>query len=623
MLRAKRVKNGTTGGSRISSVAVGAWLIFGWSRPAFADDQPHLRLAPIQFRTEVGGNLQYTYERYTIGAERTTQQRLDLGVGAGFVARSFIWQPWLAKVTGAFFVNVTTDAARITTSNGNPLPTSRSGNTTILGDARLDVLDRSRFPFAAHIYRSGNQANGFLAGTNSDFVNTGLDLTQQYRARNGLFDAIGGFVYATNGRADFGSEDIRRQANLTLNAEPYAHQTVRVIGTLSTEEHPLKGDNSMNNSFMGTHIYQPTPGFSVGTLLDLNHLDFNVTSPTSPQQSAYTSQQLSSTSAWRPEGTALTMTGSARVFRENSAANGVSSPASNDTNLDIGANYAWSPLIRMYGSLNVDDSNGVQTVMSTANLTAQKGFGAKGVSEYEGFRYTKSVNASLSNTTNTTTNADQTTTTTSVQSLGTNIGHDLSRAAKIGSGNFRMDLNQGLSTVVTTAGSPTTRLLSTGSLAWNRNDSSGMTVMRLSGADNRYLSTPNSFFDLINLQASRSEQVGRDQSLIGNLTIQGTRSGSRIVPGSPFITSPSADLTYHNMKLFHVKNLDFTSTLQLHGAEILSYKDPTYQPQPSTASWDNNLNYFIGRLKVALTTHVAEISNTLQSSILFTMNRSF
>jgi len=261
--------------------------------------------------------------------------------------------------------------------------------------------------------------------------------------------------------------------------------------------------------------------------------------------------------------------------------------------------------------------------VSTANLTAQKGFGARDVSEFQGFRYTKMVSASISNTTNTVTNANQTTTTSSVQSLGTNIGHNLSRAINAGSGSFRMNFNQGLSSAVSSSGGPTERLLTNGSLGWTRNDTGGMTALRLSAADSRQLTGREAFFQLINLQASRSEQVGRDQTLVGSLTLQGTRSGSKVTPGSPFVASPSADLTYHNLRLFRVKNLDFISTLQIHGNQLMSYRDPTYQSAPASASWDNNLNYFIGRLKVALTTHIAEISNTVQSSVLFTMNRSF
>jgi hypothetical protein len=617
MRRSKRVKNEATGAGRASCVTAGTLLIISWSCPAFPDEQPHLRLAPIELRTTAGGNIAYTFQRNTFGKDKSIQQELDLGVNAGIMARTFIWQPWLARVTGMLQVATGTN-----TTQGTTIPTNRSGNTFITGNGNLQVLLHSRFPFTGHVYRSLNETNGFLSNINSNYVNTGIDLLQKYRSKDGKLDSSAAFSRAMGGRANFSTEDISNQLNIDLRSEPFRYQTVRLAGSAGNTNHPIKGERSFQNSLVGDHTYEPNPELSVASFLNLIKTSFTLPPPAAiPLQQDYNSQQLSSVAAWRPEGSPLTVTGSARIFRTNSSSNGVVTPTVNDTNLNLGANYAWSPLLRMYGSVNVNDNNGFQSITTNANLSAQRGFGDKNVSDIGGFRYSRSAGASLSNTTTTTTASDQTTTTTSVQSLGGSLGHDLSKTTQLGSGNLNMAAHQSLTAVISSATSPATQLNTGGSLGWQSTDNHGTTVMRLQANDSHRLSNPTRFFQMINLQAYRTEQVGRDQSLTGSLTLGGSRSGDRKLT-TPFVATPSADLHYTHNRLFKVKHLDFDSSLSIQGAQIMSSRDSN-QLDSASATWNNNLYYFIGRLKMQLHMGVQEVHNTTQSSILFTMNRTF
>lgn len=619
MLRPKRVRNGTTGAGRICGVVV-ASLIFGWSRPAFPDEQRHLQLAPIQFRSTVGGNLGYTFLSNTLGANTSSQQLLDVGVAVGIAARSYLWQPWLARVTGTLGIGVSANR----TSYGMA-PATRSGNVMVTGDGALNVLQYSRFPFSAHVYRQENQANGFLSGINSNYINSGLGLTQNYRSRSGRLDSLVSYIHNTSGRASFGTEETTNQLNFTLTSQPlYSHQTFRVVGAVTRRDHPLQGENSLADILVVNHLYQPNTALVVGSFGNLIKTSYKISPLTpgiSPQQSDYNSQQLSSLASWRPEGSALTMTGSARLLRSDSSSNGVAAPQFDDTNLNLGANYAWSKLLRMYGSVNVNDNSGIQTVSTNAALAAQKGIGEQDAIKLGGFRYTRSVGASLSNQTITTGSSNQTTT-SSVQRLGGNLGHALDNSTQFGSGRLSTNLNQTLSTLLSTQGSPFTHLNSGGSMSWQRMDGNGTTMLSLRAADSRTLSGTQNFFQLINLQASRDERMARNQSLIGNLTVQGSRSGARGVSTTPFTATPRADLRYHHLRLFNVKNLTFDSTLQILGADIVSSHNLT-TPNQASVSWDNDLNYFIGRLKLRLYSHIAKVNKVTQSSLLFTMNRSF
>lgn len=199
----------------------------------------------------------------------------------------------------------------------------------------------------------------------------------------------------------------------------------------------------------------------------------------------------------------MTLTGSARLLKSNSnssSSNVVTATQFDDTNLNLGANYAWSRLLRMYGSVNVNDNSGIQTISTNAALAAQKALGERETIMLGGFRYTQSIGASLSNQTITTSGPNQTTT-SSVQQLGGNLGHDLIKITKIGNGNLTTDLNQGLSTILSTRGSPYTHLNSAGSLSWNNSEGRGTTTMRLNATDSRDLSGTQRFSQLINLQS--------------------------------------------------------------------------------------------------------------------------
>ena len=252
------------------------------------------------------------------------------------------------------------------------------------------------------------------------------------------------------------------------------------------------------------------------------------------------------------------------------------------------------------------------------------------------YRYTRYGTASLSNATvtsssnlTTTPGSANLTNTTSVQSLGGNLGHGLSKSTHLDGGTLTINLNQTFSEVLSSRHTPFSHLSSNGSWSWRRSAGRETTYFRLTASDSRDLSGRQSFFQLINLQAVRDVLLIRHQSLNGNLTIQTTRSGySGKYNGvsTPLITSPSASVRYDNQRLFSVPNLTLTSALQLTAHDIVSSQTNQSgfsSANTATAAWDNDVNYFIGRLRLRALLHIAEVNNTTQSSLWFTMNRGF
>jgi hypothetical protein len=626
MLRQKRIKNGTTGAGGMSSVVV-VWLILGWSRPAFSDEQRHLQLAPIQFSTTTGGYVDYLIMRDSYSGNAVTQQTLSAEANVLFRASSFFWQPWLARVSGSLGLGVGDGISSSSNSSSNT-----SGNKSIMGDANLNVLAYSRFPFNARAYRTNSQTTGYLSDTNSNFQSSGYSLDQTYRTRDGRLDSIASFTRGISGRVNYGTEDINNQFNFTLSTQPlYSHYTLRVIGLVNDVDHPLTGEKGMVESLVVNHLFQPNDFVQVGTLVNiLKNSNTLASGPTKQDDSS--SRQLLSIASWRAAVTPINIVSSARISEADVETDGVTSSKTSDTNFNIGANYAWSPLIRMYGSVNVNDSSGIQTTSTNAGLTAQKGFNEREVATLGGWRYSQTVGASLSNSTNTITNGASNTTSqttnSSVQSMGGNFGHNLSKSTSLGKGSLTTTLNQSISEGLSSAVSPSARLNSSGIVTWNSMEGRTHSILQGRVMDSRYFTGTQNFSQLINLQASRDQQMAHNQSLIGSLTIQGSRTGANNIPTTPFILSPSGNLNYRHQRLFAVKHLDFDSSLNIIGADIVALQGSAPQQDVSiqehaNTDWENNLTYVIGRLNMRLSARIAEVNQATQYSIFFHMNRSF
>ena len=623
MCRSKRVKNESTEVKRLSSLVLVTGLIFSWSQSAFSSEPPHLQLAPIQLISRVGGNIGYSFQGTRVGSFSASQQSLGGNVNLTVAARSYLWQPWFSRVSGVLGVGM---SAAINQSSNSP--TTQTTGTSLTGETSLNMLPYTRFPFTARIYRNETLTNGFLIGSNSNYINSGFDIIQNYRSLDGRLDSTTSYGRSTNRQGSATPNNITEQVNIYLTAQPlYSPQTFNVVGALSNIYRPLRGERNIMDTLVANHRFQPNSSASVSSILNLIK-STNIITPAFGRQQKYDykAQQFSSFASWRPEGNPLTLTSSARLFRSNSRNNGLLASEFNDTNLNLGANYAWSNLLRLYGSVNINDNSGVQTISTAAALTAQKGFGERSSTTLGGFRYTRYVGASLGNQT-TTTNSQNQSTTTSVQQLGLNAGHSLSKNTTLGNGRLGTDLSQGLSTTISSRGSPSTRLNHNGSLTWSRSAGKETSMVSLRAADSRALSNPQNFFQLINLQASRNERLALNQSLLGNLTVQASRSGSKGV-STPFIGSSSADLTYHHERLFKVKNLIFYSTLKIQNKDIVLSKSAASQQDSTTqdhgnVSWENNLDYFIGRLKLNLNTRVLATNNIIQSSLFFSISRSF
>lgn len=620
MLRAKLVKNGASGAGHISGVVVVACLIFGWSRPAFSveppaapDEQQHLQLAPIRLSRSFGGDIGYIFQRTASGASKTVRQSFGVGVTAGVSVRSFFWQPWLAQVSSNLTASVNG-----TSTNSNTTPTYNSVNTFINGDAALNLLRSSRFPFEARIYRNDSRYAAFYSGTNLVTQTTGYSLSQGYTSRDRRLSGNASFASDKSGGPNT-SPSYSDIFSFDLAYVLTRYQVLSITGNTTRENQPAQGRSFLSDTLVANHVYRPNSFFSVASLA--NQYDMTqVRSPT--KQYDANSLQFSSFASLRPEKSPLTMTSSVRFLRSDFSSNGIIAPTLKSSNFNLGANYLFSPLIRMYGSVNVADSLGTQTVSTDAALSAAKPYRATIKNDIGGFRYSGTIGGSLSTNNRTSTNSASQTTTQNSLNLGLYLSHALDKTTVLGAGILSKNLNQTVSTGVSSSGLSISKLNSGGSLTWSRAEAKETTLLRLSARDSRNLSGKQNIFQMINLQASRNESIGNNQSLHGSLTVQATHTQLAGVQNIPNTITPSAEMVYRNQRTFKVRHLTFESILLIADTNIAPTQGQGYQNQ-ATRSWDNNFAYNIGRMNMRLDTRLAIIGNGTTSSIIFVMTRRF
>lgn len=621
MLRPKLIKNSSSGLGHLSGTLVVVFLILGLSRPAFADEtaaapdeQPHLQLAPINLRHSVRGNVGYTFQRNTLDGTTTTQQALGLNVKANVGIRSYFWQPWLATITG----DLTGDFLGTGTS-GNMTPTYKTVTTTTGGDVSLNVLSSSRFPFSAKIYKQDGRTDSFYNGTSQVNQTSGYRLSQAYTSRRITGNAT--FNSSKSGGPNI-STDYADTFNMGFTVQLGRNQSVTVTGDTAKDDQPGRGRSTSRDSLVVNHIYKPNDQFAIASLVNQLNSNYNLVQGGVTTQSMSNWQQFNSFASFRPQATPLTMTSNVRLIKSDTNSNGTDTSAPKSSNFNLGANYLFSPRIRLYGSVNVADNLGVQTTSTNAAVTATKPFITKSTTMIGGFRYSGAVGGSLSSANQTSIDSANQTTAKNALNLGVYLTHALNKDSEIGMGHLTETLQQTISSAATNRGTHGSKLGTGGSVSLTRVEGKETAVLRLGANDSRTLSGPSQVFQMINLQASRGEAMSRNESLQGSMTVQATHSEIAGQQSIPNTLTPSAEVTYRNRRAFKILRLNFESNVRIADTNIAPSQGYNARDQ-ATRSWDNGFDYQIGRLTLRLSSRVAKIGSSISSSVFFMMGRAF
>lgn len=616
MFREKRLKNDTIGTSQISYAAFLVWLVFGIPCAALSAEESSapterttLRLAPIRFAISGGGNINYLLRHDRDPYGNSTNQSAGIMVFSSIQAYSFIWQPWFARVGAGLGLELSNNRSSSTQSES-----SKSTSVGISGNASLNLIPQSRFPFGASLFKRNSRQKSGLNANDSSGQTFGLYLTQGYSSRNSLTQGNMAYNYTA-------SQDTRSNPNkkntfsLDLSHQPFIYHIYRIGANIAREYRPLIDYRSLINTLNSGYTYKPSVTFSVTSALNLYKASYRQAN----NSSSTSSQQFNTLSAWRPQNSSLTLTGSARIYKFQSSSNTISSRQSDLTNIYLGAYYVLSQGIRASGSIIVTDSLGTQTLATNATLTSVKAF--TDVTNISGFVYKRYISGSLSNQNRSTSGSSQSSSTS--QSLSLSAGHSLTNNTRLYGSPLISNVNQIISSSISSSAStsPNAHLSTSGSMAWARagqKDRSNTTV-RLSASDSRDLSSNSNRtpMQIFNLQAGRNEGLARNQSLYGNLTMQLTRQGASSTTQSSRSSSANANLNYKHMRAFNVPRLLFISTIRIDHNNLIN------KQTEDIFSWENNLLYTIGKTDLGLYVIYMESNNIKHSSLTFKASRSF
>lgn len=569
------------------------------------DERPFsLQLAPVR----VWGNVGYEMRRETIENQSYSLQSLITKINAS----TFIWQPWFAQVSGG--VGLTTSATE-STQDG------RGSNNFQTGNAALNLLPYSRFPFEAHYDRSDNTLDTGLSTVDSSYHTTRYGLIQRYRTPTGNTQYMASYDHNTWDSTIYSSD---QQDLMRLEmTQRLTNQTLQINDDYTKDERPQTSESTTTNNLVIRHSYIPNPTFSVENLGNASQTNYRLVQG----ENNIRYQQISSSAFWRPVQRPLTVTGSARLFGMESASGGSPSSVQHSANANLGAYYELSRNTRVNSSANVNvtESNGYQT--ETSNQSAGVTYQSDGY-DLGTFRYSGFAGSTFTNRIDPVDNG---------RHLSLLLGHSLNRSSGLGAGTLGLNLNQTLSSDFDTSMSPIARLAHSGSMTWGHTEGASSTFLRLSASDSRTVDGTQDFFQLLNLQASQNKGLSRNASWSGNLTIQMVRqktgtpqTATATTPATPdtpvtTVTSSSADLSYRNQRAFGVPRLRFVSELRIYGDTPLPVVSSPQQQE--TRSWENRLDYSVGLLQLRLSARISEVNNnnsiTRQSLLMFSMNRPF
>lgn len=552
---------------------------------------PKLQFAPVEFG--VGGDIGYNTQRQTIGSEKTTAQFLSTNVRA--VANSFIWQPWFAQVKGGLGLGF----------NKSSAASNKSSSNSVTGDASLSLLPASRFPFSAKFSRNNNSQNVNL-GASSSFQTTNFGLSQRYRPLTGDSQYAVSYdhdIWKSTNQYEDKQDQLKLDTTHQIN-----NQTLKISGDSTRNVRSSTNDSTLTNMLTATHNYRPDPALSVETLANLIQTNYRLTG--TGTNLSYT--QLSSSAFWRPAEKPLTVNGSVRVFGlvSESTVNSAAASKSITANANVGAYYELSKQIRLNGSANVNvtETGGSQLVSTNQAVGATYQPAAIALGNYS---YSRSLSGGLNNTT-----SDS----GSEQHLTLSPTHGLSRNLDFGGGKLGLNLNQSASADVGSNSMSTMSLTHSGSMGWSMSGDRKTKMLRLSASDSRAVVGTEYFFQLINLQATLDETFSRYSSWNGNLTVQAVRQATGTEPVTT-TTTTGADLSYRHQRAFNVPRLRFTSDLRITGdafIPVLATPD-----QQDSLSWENRLDYSIGRTQIRFSARAAKINKVTQSLLWFSLTRQF
>jgi len=558
-------------------------------------------------------------------------------VTANLGARSYIYQPWFAAVSGEFGLTMGWSRASADSSQAPfATPQSTSSDRFLSGKVRADLFPASRFPFEVHFERSDSRTGGDAAST-LDFRTQNIGFSQRYQPLSRAYSLSGSF----DRRQQWGSGFRDTQDALTGDySTRWKYNELSFGGSWNQSRRQATGEQSEFRTLVGRHNYAPSADLSLNTTVNWSQsLDELLTGP-----SDLNVLQWSSVGLWHRDKSPLTLTGTARGLVLRTERNG--SSGMDSLGLSLGASYELNRNARL-------SANGSAITSSSTGGGANSFSGSVGATwqgdsiEFKGLRYDHHASATAGSATSSSSGGsalDGAGATRQTQStLNAQTGHALSRSFPFGSGSaLSLNASQTLAASAdrsdtghggTADGNRSSRTLAHSlGATWNVAADGRSAYARASYSDSKELGGGGARFQLWNFQLSGNFDFNRNRSLAGDLTWQRAeqrsadplqdlalpaapqRSGSRNVGG---------EITFRQQRLFGIPRLRFISRLKL-AQDVLNQPGMLATvPDRETRLWENRLDWSIGRLESQVVFRVSQVEGKRRDYLMWRVQRSF
>ena len=560
------------------------------------------------------------------GASAQGQPRqVQLTESANLKADSFIWQPWIARVSGEMTLLATQQRQGQGSQSGSAASGSGIKFASLTGGAQFALFPVSRFPFTASFSQTDNRANGELA--HYQYTSRRYDLTQSYAPLQGGSNYRLAYNHSDVNSAAVGADTAKALA-ASINWSS-GFNTLSINGNGYTNTRSNSGDASSLNALYATHSYRPRPTFAIESLANYSSNQYHLASVGLPTDSRSRFLQFNSFATWRPEeNSPLLVSGGARLFQNSASANGAAADT-RTISANLAATYALNRNTRLSGAGTVTHTSvgaGGGGVFSNQTVGINH---AADVIKFGEYAYNWTTDANLVN---------QSGGESGSRNFGVRIGHRVGRNFTLGEGSaLFINVSQDYSILRDTLLSTSQSLLHNANASWSRRlGEAATTVLTLNAADSRTTGTAEQHFQFVNLQASGQMQFSRWASANANLTFQATRqSGSSAVStattrttrtsADSFVTSAGGSLSYQNARAFGVPQLRYYALLDLNQFQGRSRLEGDINAPLERVAWafEQRLDYDIGRLQTRLSLRVAEAGNRINSIIFFRVLRQF
>jgi hypothetical protein len=143
----------------------------------------------------------------------------------------------------------------------------------------------------------------------------------------------------------------------------------------------------------------------------------------------------------------------------------------------------------------------------------------------------------------------------------------------------------------------------------------------VSASDSRTRGFAESDLQLVNFQISGQANTGRYSNLVANYTVQGTRPGS----SEPFTVSRNGGATYQHLRVFGVAQLRYLAIYERSDYQLNTRLQGDLNALRDQVTWsfEQRLEYRIGKLETRLSYRLAEIDGKKNALLFLRIAREF